>query len=270
MPYCRQCGRLLQDGEVCNCISTNSADVKTDSPAQQQNNFGSTQQQPYQNSTPQYQGQPYPQQGFAPNGYPYPYYGQPMPPQKKSKTWILAIIISLGIVLLIIIAILAAILIPSMLGYTKKSRMSSENSLASNIYKATNTALVEMDEEGIKTSGLYIICSDESKNMNVPFDASVFNEHFKRYAVNEKLEKSNYFIVVNNGVAEYTAVSEDWSSTKKPVGTYPSSTIDGTRIYTSDGSYSLSTESKTLTYLYTAAQEAIVDIQLKKYREDQR
>ena len=92
MPYCRQCGRLLQDGEVCSCTAVNT---QQDSPSQPQNEYTNAQQQPYQNGAPQYQGHPYPQQGFAPNGYPYPYYGQPMPPQKKSKTWILAIIIPL-------------------------------------------------------------------------------------------------------------------------------------------------------------------------------
>lgn len=267
MPYCRQCGRLLQDGETCNCTAGNT---QQDSTSQPQNGYMNEQQQPYQNGAPQYQGQPYPQQGYAPNGYPYPYYGQPMPPQKKSKGGIIALIVTLSVVFLLFIAVLAAIFIPSMLGYTKKAKMSAENSLASTMYRAANTALVEMDELYENTGGIYIICSDESKNMDVPFDIDEFNEHFKQYINNEKAEKHNYFMVVNNGAVEYAAVCEDWNSTKKFVGTSPASTIDGTRIYTSDGSYSLSTERRTLSYLYDTAKEAAIEKQIKQYLEDKR
>ncbi|MBR5682461.1 MAG: type II secretion system protein [Ruminococcus sp.] len=51
------------------------------------------------------------------------------------------------IVVIAIIGVLAAILVPSMLGYVKKSKVSSANSAASSIQKAINTALIEMDEE---------------------------------------------------------------------------------------------------------------------------
>lgn len=251
MPYCTKCGRQLQEGEICGCTAAN-----TQQTAQPQNNFGSAPQQPYQN----YQSQPAPQ-GFAPNGYPqgYPnqYYGQPMPPQKKSKTWILAIIIPVSIAILLILGILAAILVPAMLGYTKKSKLSSSNSFASSVSKAATTAIIELDEEGKKVTGKYIICSNEKDNVAVPFDIADFNEKFTRYIDNEKLEKYEYFIVVINGVAQYTAVSEDWTNKKKLVGTYPSSTIDGTRLYSADGNYSLSTDRKTLDYLYWDAYDKV-------------
>ena len=51
------------------------------------------------------------------------------------------------IVVIAIIGVLAAILVPSMLGYVKKSKVSSANSAASSIQKAINTALIEIDEE---------------------------------------------------------------------------------------------------------------------------
>ena len=266
MPYCRQCGRLLQDGEACSCTAENT---QQDGSSQPQNGY-MNEQQPYQNGAPQYQGQPYPQQGFAPNGYPYPYYGQPMPPQKKSKSVVITVIIVLSVVFLLFIAVLAAIFVPAMLGYAKKSRMASANSLASSIYRAANTALVEMDELYENTGGIYIISSDEKKNMDVPFDIDEFNKHFGQYTDNEKMEKQNYFMVVKNGAVEYAAVSEDWTNTKKIVGTYPVSTIDGTRIYTSDGSYSLSTERRSLSYLYDKAQEAVNEMIIKQYLEDKR
>ena len=148
--------------------------------------------------------------------------------------------------------------------------LASANSLASSIYRAANTALVEMDELYENTGGIYIISSDEKKNMDVPFDIDEFNKHFGQYTDNEKMEKQNYFMVVKNGSVEYAAVSEDWTNTKKIVGTYPVSTIDGTRIYTSDGSYSLSTERRSLSYLYDKAQEAVNEMIIKQYLEDKR
>ncbi|MBP5361747.1 MAG: type II secretion system protein [Ruminococcus sp.] len=59
------------------------------------------------------------------------------------------------IVVIAIIGVLAAILVPTMLGYVRKSKISSANSTASSIYKAINSALTELDEEGVDVSGLY-------------------------------------------------------------------------------------------------------------------
>ena len=51
------------------------------------------------------------------------------------------------IVVISIIGVLAALLVPSMLGYIKKSKISSANSAANSFMKAINTALIEIDEE---------------------------------------------------------------------------------------------------------------------------
>lgn len=59
------------------------------------------------------------------------------------------------IVVIAIIGVLAAILVPSMLGYVKKSKVSSANSAAANLYKAFNTALTDMDGEGIDVGGTW-------------------------------------------------------------------------------------------------------------------
>ena len=56
------------------------------------------------------------------------------------------------IVVIAIIGVLAAILVPSMLGYVKKSKISAMNSNAKNFYDAVNTGLVEMDSEGTDMS----------------------------------------------------------------------------------------------------------------------
>ncbi len=54
------------------------------------------------------------------------------------------------IVVIAIIGVLAAILVPSMLGYVKKSKVSSANSNAKTMFNACATALTEMDAEGIQ------------------------------------------------------------------------------------------------------------------------
>ena len=57
------------------------------------------------------------------------------------------------IVVIAIIGVLAAILVPSMLGYVKKSKVSAMNSNAKSLYDAVATSLVEMDSEGLSIGG---------------------------------------------------------------------------------------------------------------------
>lgn len=52
------------------------------------------------------------------------------------------------IVVIAIIGVLAAILVPSMLGYVKRSKVSAMNSNAKSLYDAVATSLVELDSEG--------------------------------------------------------------------------------------------------------------------------
>ena len=59
------------------------------------------------------------------------------------------------IVVIAIIGVLAAILVPTMLGYVRKSKLSSAGSTASSIYKAVNSALTEMDEEDYDIGDTY-------------------------------------------------------------------------------------------------------------------
>lgn len=51
------------------------------------------------------------------------------------------------IVVIAIIGVLAAILVPSMLGYVKKSKIQGANSTASTLAKAVNSAATDLDEE---------------------------------------------------------------------------------------------------------------------------
>ena len=54
------------------------------------------------------------------------------------------------IVVIAIIGVLAAILVPSMLGYVRKSKITSANSAAAEVQKAITNALTDADSRGVK------------------------------------------------------------------------------------------------------------------------
>lgn len=116
------------------------------------------------------------------------------------------------------------ILYPAMIGYVKKSKQSAINSVANSMSKAANTALVEMDEQGLDIDGTFIIGSDSNgdlnHNANSNFDIETFSNVMKNYF--SDISDLNYFLVINGGVCEYVVCEktndEDFS---KFVGTYP-------------------------------------------------
>jgi type IV pilus assembly protein PilA len=57
------------------------------------------------------------------------------------------------IVVIAIIGVLAAILVPAMLGYVKKSKVTTANTTAKSLYNAVNTALVDLDSEDVNIAG---------------------------------------------------------------------------------------------------------------------
>lgn len=69
------------------------------------------------------------------------------------------------IVVIAIIGVLAAILVPSMLGYVKKSKIQSANTTASSIYKAVNSAITEFDEEDMTTATGDLAVSTSAKTI---------------------------------------------------------------------------------------------------------
>lgn len=95
------------------------------------------------------------------------------------------------IVVIAIIGVLAAILVPSMLGYVKKSKVSAMNSNAKSLYDAVATSLVEMDSEGDSvTPGDYTY---GGQGADTDLDAKIKN-YFE--SVDEK----------KNGTLKYTAM----------------------------------------------------------------
>lgn len=262
MPFCQNCGRLLAENEVCTCTSGGSAvdlskdPTPTPPPA------------PGPIPTPPPAPGPIPTPPPAPGPVPTP---PPAPgpafdntqnvynningvqPQKKKGGlwWIWLIIIPIILVVLLVLGILAAILVPAMIGYTKKSNVTSANSAASTAYKAVNSALTEMDEEGYTINGYYIVCSDEKYNYNIPsnLDMDKFYDKIDSYWVDS--DSKDWFVVVEYGYASYSACSESWSD--NVVGTYPkAATIDAPAYY---NTYTVSTtkDNASLTKLYNDA-----------------
>ena len=71
------------------------------------------------------------------------------------------------IVVIAIIGVLAAILIPSMLGYVRKSKISSANSAASSVQKGFEAALTDADAKGVKLVFNNWITWDEDGNWSI-------------------------------------------------------------------------------------------------------
>lgn len=104
------------------------------------------------------------------------------------------------IVVIAIIGVLAAILVPAMLGYVKKSKIQAANSAASQMVKAANSALEEMDEDPTITSlpadGWWL--NNITDDRQISSDAT-FYEYLTYYSDDAKSAK--YGIKLKDGVA---------------------------------------------------------------------
>ena len=209
MPFCQNCGRKLAEGEICSCTQNASPYITPlgGMPAQNPSPFPSSEQS--QNP----QGQPYPYQN--PQGQPYQYqYPQNAQQQPQKKSHIGCLIAAL-VCISVSIGALAAILVPATLGYVKKAHNASANSAAKSVYQSASSALADLDEEGKKVSGTYIL-SNFRNDSNAPFDTKAFAEKFSAYYTES--DTISYFVVVKNGTCTYAAVKLD---SFDDLGTYP-------------------------------------------------
>lgn len=110
------------------------------------------------------------------------------------------------IVVIAIIGVLAAILVPAMLGYVKKSKIQGANSAASTMLKAANSALTEIDEDdeakevkdgayGTMKTATTIAKIDE---MTVDAAGSLF-DYMKYYS--DDASSAKYAVYVKEGIA---------------------------------------------------------------------
>lgn len=200
MSFCPNCGRELADNEVCSC----------------QNQTAYIPQYNYTNQ----QGEPlfdeFGRPLFTAQGEPITYDENGKPKVKSNrKGCIIAIIICL-LVFLFIAGIFAAILVPSMLGYTKKARANQANVNAKTIHFYANSTLEEIKEYGCSFDETYLISSDKLKNVNCEdIDTEIFYSTFENYA-SEDFASMDWFIVVEDGTAVYSAVYNN-----RFIGTFP-------------------------------------------------
>lgn len=107
------------------------------------------------------------------------------------------------IVVIAIIGVLAAILVPAMLGYVKKSKIQAANSAASQMVKAANSALEEMDEDPTITSlpadGWWINNITATAAGTAISSDATFYEYLTYYSDDAKSAK--YGIKLKDGVA---------------------------------------------------------------------
>ena len=109
------------------------------------------------------------------------------------------------IVVIAIIGVLAAILVPAMLGYVKKSKVSGANSAANTLQKAINTALVEIDEETEEAATItYISDSSTSNTVDIgAVNASLITGSATYKKINnymDKLDKMEFYAKCDGAV----------------------------------------------------------------------
>ncbi len=101
------------------------------------------------------------------------------------------------IVVIAIIGVLAAILVPAMLGYVKKSKIQSANSAASTMLKAANSALEELDEDGTEASnGYYGHAAAESSYASENDDLLAYMDYYS-----DDVKSSTWCVYVVDGSA---------------------------------------------------------------------
>ena len=101
----------------------------------------------------------------------------------------------------------------------KQLKMSSSNSTANSLKNAANCALIEMDEESaLPKMEKVLLCSDESKNINVP-DSLNYSEFIKKLNnYFENVSDFDWFVVVDKMNVRYAViVKKDQSQ----IGIYP-------------------------------------------------
>ncbi|MDE5619232.1 MAG: hypothetical protein K2I80_01725 [Ruminococcus sp.] len=136
-----------------------------------------------------------------------------------------------------------------MMGYIKKAKQASINSGAATMYKASAASLTELDEPDVELPETCIISSDHNRSYNVNDDfVSQFEERLENFFSDYK--EYNYFIVIQNGTAVYTAITK--SENLQYIGTYPAN-----KIYSADNEYVTKDEKITYDEIYNICLEQL-------------
>ncbi len=133
------------------------------------------------------------------------------------------------IVVIAIIGVLAAILVPSMLGYVRKSKITSANSAASNVQKAFTNALTDADARGFKCTFVGWIGINSGTINSAPsagtsqtsdqITAEIKDDVLQYF---ENLRKVDGYVYLKKNACVAAIVSTDGNY----IGTYPSGYVD--------------------------------------------
>lgn len=119
------------------------------------------------------------------------------------------------IVVIAIIGVLAAILVPAMLGYVKKSKIQAANADAKTMLTTANTVLEEVDEMGYSVpNGVWYDCNGMTKTITGITNGSELVQAMGEYSDTAKGTKFSVYIKEGSAVL---AVAKSG----KYFGTYP-------------------------------------------------
>ena len=144
------------------------------------------------------------------------------------------------IVVIAIIGVLAAILVPAMLGYVRKSKVSSANSAANTLQKAINTALVEIDEETEEAAKINSVSGSTGAITTAGAISNYSDEKVEKKVKNymDKVSKLDFYGKCDGGVCVGVACRQ---SGAKYTGTAPQGiiTVDNFESYSTTSLSSL-------------------------------
>ena len=145
--------------------------------------------------------------------------------KKPKKNGLLIALIIIAVVLIVLpLFCLTSYIFLARINNRNSTPTTRANGNAASLYKATNSAFTELDEEGYNVSGFFIICSDSEKNYNVPdtFDVDEFSKKVNKFF--DDSNKMKWFAVCEEGDIYYIAQSKKWDA--EIVGTFPYGTND--------------------------------------------
>ena len=139
------------------------------------------------------------------NDYQNLYQSGEEPPKQKHAGCIIAFVVAL--VLFLILGVLAAILVPAMIGYVRKSRTAKTADAG---YKAASNALYDLKETDDLKNSTYIITNIPGEyDFNAPFDTKALHEAVSSDFADGANGRYTYFFVVEGDEVTYTAVRDE-------------------------------------------------------------
>ena len=160
------------------------------------------------------------------------------------------------IVVIAIIGVLAAILVPSMLGYVRKSKISSANDAAASVQKAINTACIELDEAGdLPGNGTYSHTAGTAITAGSISSTDTFGKKIFNYM--DAGKKGAFQAKIDGGVCVAVAACPDGVY----VGTYPAGVVTVDRVLCSP-------QNAPLPYPVSNSPSICLPMHSKKYNPD--